>query len=129
MIIDTDILVDFLRNKPQAAELIRRLEKNNCLLATTAINAFELCYGAHKSENQEKTLPPTTQLLGRLIVLPLTTKSAQRAGHIYADLERQGHPIGLRDTIIGAIALTRSFRIATKNLDHFRRIEGLQLAH
>lgn len=129
VIIDTDILVDFLRNKQQAASLIESLEENNCLLATTAINAFELYYGAHKSTDPEKNLHSTTQLLNRLVLLPLTPKSAQRAGHIYAALERQGQPIGLRDTLIGAIALTRNFSITTKNIDHFRKIDDLKLIH
>ena len=66
VIMDTDILVDFLRNKKEATSLVNRLEENNCLLATTAINAFELYYGAHKSTDPEKTLHPTTQLLNRL---------------------------------------------------------------
>ena len=129
VIIDTDILVDFLRNKKEATSLVNRLEENNYLLATTAINAFELCYGAHKSAAPEKTLHPTTQLLNRLLLLPLTSKSAQKAGHIYANLEKQGRPIGLRDTLIGAIALTRNFSVATKNKVHFEKIDELKLIH
>lgn len=69
VIIDTDILIDLLRNKPQAASLIRRLEESNCLLATTAINAFELYFGAHKSKDSKQTIHATTQLLNRLVVL------------------------------------------------------------
>jgi predicted nucleic acid-binding protein len=127
VIMDTDVLVDFLRNKPQATTLIRRLEEGNCLLSTTAINVFELHYGAHKSTNPEKNLYAIAQLANRLVILPLTPKSAQRAGYIYADLEKQGHTIGLRDTLIGAIALTKNFSVTTNNVDHFQKIEGLQL--
>ena len=129
VIIDTDILVDFLRNKPKAIVIVRRLEDNNCFLSTTAINIFELYYGAHKSTDIEKNIYTIIQLVNRLALLPLTQKSAQRAGHIYASLEKQGQPIGLRDTIIGAIALTRGFSVATNNVDHFQRIDGLQLIH
>ncbi|HSQ49134.1 MAG TPA: type II toxin-antitoxin system VapC family toxin [Candidatus Deferrimicrobiaceae bacterium] len=129
VIIDTDILVDFLRNKHQATLFIRHLEEKNCLLSTTTINAFELYYGAHKSPNPEKTLYPTTQLLNRLFLMPLTPKSAQKAGHIYAVLEKQGQPIGLRDTLIGAIALTRNCSVATRNTEHFQKITDLKLIH
>jgi tRNA(fMet)-specific endonuclease VapC len=127
VIIDTDILVDFLRGNREATSLIHRLEEGKFRLATTAINEFELYYGAHKSKEPEKAITLTKQLINRLVVLPLTSNSAKKAGHIYAKLEKQGTPIGLRDTLIGAIAKTREFSIATKNLNHFQKIDGLQL--
>jgi predicted nucleic acid-binding protein len=129
VVIDTDLLVDFLRGNRDATSLINRLEERKYLLATTTINEFELYYGAHKSKEPEKAILLTRQLLNRLVVLPLTSKSAQRAGHIYADLEKQGHPIGLRDTLIGAIAQTRGFSVATRNLNHFQKIDDLELVH
>ena len=129
VIIDTDILVDFLRGNQEAISLVNRLEKDRFLLATTAINAFELFYGAHKSKEPERGIKSTRQLLVKLVLLPLTAKSAQRAGHIYADLEKQGQVIGLRDTLIGAIAQTRGFSLATKNLSHFQKISELELIH
>ena len=127
VIIDTDILVDFLRDNVKATSLVARLENDKARLATTTINAFELYLGAHKSREPEKAAHATRQLLDRLVLLPLTLKSAQRAGHIYADLEKQGQPIGLRDTFIGAIALTRDYKVATRNLDHFKKIDNLQI--
>ncbi|MCL5877712.1 MAG: type II toxin-antitoxin system VapC family toxin [Candidatus Bathyarchaeota archaeon] len=127
VVIDTDVLVDFLRGNREATSLVNRLEERRFLLATTAINEFELYYGAHKSKEPEKAITLTGQLISKLVVLPLTSKSAIKAGHIYAKLERQGTPIGLRDTLIGAIAQTRDFGVATKNLSHFQKIDGLRL--
>jgi predicted nucleic acid-binding protein len=127
VVIDTDILVDFLRGNREATSLVSRLEERKFLLATTAVNEFELYYGAHKSKEPEKAVMLTRQLVDRLVVLPLTSKSARKAGHIYAALEKQGQPIGLRDTLIGAIAQTRDCSLATKNLSHFQKIDGLQL--
>jgi tRNA(fMet)-specific endonuclease VapC len=124
-IIDTDILIDFLRNKKEAVLFVTHLEDKKTLLATTAINAFELYYGAHKSRQSAQTLQATKTLLERLILLPLTPRSAQRAGHIYAELELEGHPIGLRDTFIAAIALTRKCSLATRNTEHFTKVKGL----
>jgi predicted nucleic acid-binding protein len=51
--------------------------------------------------------------------------SAQRAGHVYAELELGGHPIGLRDTFIAAIALTKGYSVATKNSSYFKKIKDL----
>jgi len=124
-IIDTDILIDFLRNKNEAVLFVTHLEAKKTLLATTVINAFELYYGAHKSRQSAQTLQATKTLLERLILLPLTPRSAQRAGHIYAELELEGNPIGLRDTFIAAIALTRKCGVATQNTEHFKEVKGL----
>jgi tRNA(fMet)-specific endonuclease VapC len=124
-IIDTDILIDFLRNRKEAVEFVTQLEGKKTLLSTTAINAFELYYGAHKSRQSTQTLQATKLLLERLVILPLSSRSAKRAGHIYAELELEGHPIGLRDTFIAAIALTRKSSIATRNIEHFKKVKGL----
>ncbi len=127
VVIDTDVLVDFLRGNREATLLVNRLEEQKYLLATTTINEFELYYGAHKSTGSDKAIVQIRQLLGRLVVLPLSSKSAQRAGHIYAELEKQGQPIGLRDTMIGAIAQTRHCSVATRNVSHFKKIGGLAI--
>jgi predicted nucleic acid-binding protein len=124
-IIDTDILIDFLRNSKEAVAFVTQIEERKTLLSTTAINAFELYYGAHKSRRSVETLQATKKLLDRLVLLPLTPRSAQRAGHIYAELELEGQSIGLRDTFIAAIALTRRCSVATRNTEHFKKVKGL----
>ncbi len=126
-VIDTDLLIDLLRNQRQAAAFIMELEHKNTLLATTAVNIFELHYGAHKSQASEKNLQAINTLTTKLSILPLTAKAAKKAGHIYATLEQQGQSIGLRDTFIAAIALTRDYSIATRNQQHFNRIMDLNV--
>jgi tRNA(fMet)-specific endonuclease VapC len=124
-VIDTDILIDFLRNRQESVEFVTQLEKKKTILSSTAINAFELYYGAHKSTQSAQTLQATKKLLDRLVLFPLTPRSAERAGHIFAELELKGNPIGLRDTFIAAIALTRRCSIATKNTVHFKKVKNL----
>jgi tRNA(fMet)-specific endonuclease VapC len=126
-VIDTDLLIDLLRNQKQATAFITKLEEKNYILATTAVNIFELHHGAHKSQESEKNLQAIHILISRLSTLPFTSKAAQKAGHIYAQLERQGQPIGLRDTLIAAIALTRECSVATRNQAHFSRISDLEI--
>ena len=126
-IIDTDILIDLLRNKKDAVALVANLQDKNTLLATTVINQFELHYGAHKSRDPEKNVQISEELLSKLRILPLTPRAAQKAGHIFAELEGKGQAIGLRDTFIGAIALTRDFSVATNNREHFKRIAELKI--
>lgn len=126
-IIDTDVLIDLLRNKKEAVAFVARLQDKNLLLSTTVINQFELHYGAHKSRNPEKNLQATKRLLNKLQILPLTPRSAEKADYIFAELETKGQTIGLRDTFIGAIALTREFSVATYNTEHFKKTPNLKI--
>jgi predicted nucleic acid-binding protein len=126
-VIDTDILIDLLRNVKKVIAFLAEIEKSGSLLSTTVINAFELYYGAHKSGKREQNLVATRKLLSRLILLPLGPRSAETAGRIYAQLERKGQPIGLRDSLVGAITLTRGCNIVTRNVEHFQKIEGLKV--
>jgi predicted nucleic acid-binding protein len=129
VVIDTDILIDLLRNATKVVDSISEMERKGYLLATTIINAFELFHGAYKSKRREKNLASAKTLLKRLIVLKMGLESAQSAGRIYAELETAGQPIGLRDAMIGAIALTKGCSLATRNVDHFRKIDGLNVIY
>jgi len=125
--IDTDILIDLLRNKTKVVNSISEMETKGYSLATTTINAFELFYGAYKSEKREKNLTSTKKLLKRLNILKMELASAQNAGRIYNELETEGQPIGLRDVMIGAITLTEGYSLATRNVEHLQKIKGLNL--
>lgn len=126
VVIDTDLLIDFLRNKSEARTLVAEMEKE-FQIATTVVNVYELFFGAHKSSHKEKSLRSTRVLLRRLQILPLTPRAAQTAGNIMAVLEAEGQQIGLGDVLIAAIAITKGFAVATSNSDHFGRIDGLNL--
>lgn len=127
VIIDTDILIDLLRNVEKVVGFIGEMERKGYSLSTTIINAFELYYGAYKSKKRVENLASTKRLLERLIVLKMGLRSAENAGRIYAELEEKGQPIGLRDAMTGAIALTRGYALATRNVEHLQKIQGLTL--
>ncbi len=90
MIVDTDILIDLLREKDYAVSLIKKLE-DEVELAISAINAFELYRGAYKSQNQEKNLASVKGLLNSLCMLNADEDSRGIAGAITARLERDGN--------------------------------------
>ena len=122
IVFDTDILIDFLRNKKEAVLLIDSLKNEN--LATTAINAFELFWGAHKVRSQLTTVE---RLLNSLALLNTTKKSMKEAGRIAATLASQGIQINVGDLLIAAICKVNNCAIATNNKKHFVRIEGLKM--
>ncbi|MEM3162587.1 MAG: type II toxin-antitoxin system VapC family toxin [Candidatus Bathyarchaeia archaeon] len=89
------------------------LERKQLTLSTTVINALELCYGAHKSARKVQNLPATGNLLDSIVILNMTLKSVEKAAEIHAELEPKGQPIGIRDAMIGAIALTKGYLLIT----------------
>ncbi|MCW4006763.1 MAG: type II toxin-antitoxin system VapC family toxin [Candidatus Bathyarchaeota archaeon] len=125
VVLDTDILIDLLRGKKDAEVLISTLERKRFTFFTTAVNVYELHYGAHKSTKKEQSLQATKKLLRRMPILPFTNRAAAKAGHIFAGLEAKGQSIGLSDAFIAAIALTRGYSVVTRNSSHFNKIDGL----
>ncbi len=123
--LDSDFLVNFLRNKQEEADYIIKHE-HRVLLATTQINLFELYYGAYKSGRMENVLK-IEELQHRLKILNLSKVAVKKAGELLAILERQGQPIEFRDLLIGCIAQVEGFCLKTNNKRHFERIPELLL--
>ena len=124
--LDSDILIDFLRNKKEVVNWIKQNEQNNTL-ATTIINVFELYSGAYKSNNSERGVAAIRNLIERLRILSFSLDSAERAGRENSRLEKEGISVEKRDLFIGIIALNEGFSIKTNNKKHFLKISGLKI--
>jgi len=125
--LDTDVLIDHLRGDERATRQIEELEDAGSLLSTTTINAFELHYGAHKTENRRENVEAVRRLLGRLLVFDFVERAAEKAGEIAARLEAEGASIGFRDILVGAIIITNDSELLTRNIRHFERIHEVKL--
>ncbi len=124
--LDTDFLVNLLRNKEEEVQFVEEKE-DNAIFATTYISLFELYYGAFKSNKQENNLKAIEEISWRVHLLNLSEKSAREAGRTLSILERKGELIDFRDLLIGTIAKTNDFCIKTSNIKHFNKIEGLKI--
>ena len=123
--LDTDLLIAILRGKQEAQTTVEELDKEG-RAATTSVNAFEVYFGANKSDRKKENIEETSKLLGRLIVIPLGLSSSQKAAEISAELSAKGETIDFRDAMIGAIALENNLTLVTRNMAHFKKIKGLQ---
>jgi tRNA(fMet)-specific endonuclease VapC len=122
MVADTDVLIDFLAGSGPAADRIG-LELQVGGLATTAVTRFELLAGA-RTERQRRAVG---DLLDALRTLPLDVAAADRAAEVRRDLEAQGVPIGMGDSLIAGIVLAAQGVLLTRNRRHFERVAGLKL--
>jgi len=124
--LDTDFLVAILRGDPEAEGKMRELDEEG-RQATTAVNAFEIFYGAYKSRRKAVNVQESRRLLARLMVLPLDQESAENAGQAFAELESRGAPVEFRDVLIAGISIKNQLAVVTRNEEHYSRIGQLTI--
>lgn len=125
--IDTDVLIDVLRGHEPALGRVKGLEEEGATLFTTSVNVFELYYGALKSKKIEQNLGAVKKLFEILVALDFTKDAAEKAGEVLSGLETKGQTMETRDLFVGATALANGCALLTRNIGHFKRIEGLDL--
>jgi len=123
IVADTDVLIDYLAGHGAAADRVA-FELAHGGLATTTISRFELLAGARTTK--QEFLVGT--LLEALDSLPLDDAAASEAARIRRTLGRAGTPIGMGDSLIAGIVVSRRALLLTRSRRHFEQIEGLSLA-
>ena len=123
--LDSDILIAYLRKKPEALAFIQANESKG--LATTSITRFELLVGAKISQNKETNLLKVRELISRLTILDLVGKAIEECSDIYAELQKLGQIIEMRDVFIGGICRQSGIAFVTRNMNHFQRIPRLTI--
>ena len=122
-IADTDVLIDFLTgHDPAARHVALELERGH--LRTTVITQFELLCGA-RNARQEAMI---RQLLAGVPAFPLDPEAADQAARVRKSLEKAGETVGMADSLIAGIVLSRDATLLTRNRRHFERVSGLRLA-
>ena len=126
VILDTDIIIDFIKGRENAVRFIEQNE-GDITFGTTTINTFELYLGVQDSPYKEKQLPKLQEFIDKLIVLPITLAASRRAAQIQGMLQKNGNALDFKDLLIGALAIEEGFAIKTNNKKHFERIPELEL--
>lgn len=121
VVVDSDLLIDFLRGKGDGVEIVASLITQR-RLRLTAITAFELRVGTDFLSRQADIL---ALVRGRTI--PLDAAASLRGGEVAAALSRQGRPIGFADCLQAGVCLRHEIPLATRNRRHFDRVTGLKL--
>ncbi len=110
-LIDTDVLVEYLRGNPRAIRYLERLEGE---LLLSAITVAELFSGV-RGEGEEMALE---QFLQVFEVVPVGQDLARRGGLYRRDYGRS-HGTGLADALIAATAEAAGAVLVTFNRRHY----------
>lgn len=119
MILDTNIIIDFLKGKKEAVKLINN---SKGVLGTTTITVFELFSGLKNDETEQ-----ISNFLGELYIFEQDKTSAILGGNINRQLISKGQQIDPQDCMIAGICIRNNLPLITTNKRHFERIENLQV--
>lgn len=125
IVLDTNVLSETLRPRPDAHVLAWLASQSVSSLFTTAITRGEILYGVRllpTGHQREKLQSAVTEILdedfsGR--VLSFDDAAADAWAEIAAERRQGGHPISQSDAMIAAMTRSRGATLATRNMRDF----------
>lgn len=128
-LLDTSVIVNFLRGSEDSKNLVMDLSRNG-VFAVSVITYGELLYGAYRSGAYKREREIVMNMIDdlRIAILPLTTDIVDYFAAAKFTLERKGNKLDDFDLLIGATAVASGSTLVTDNLRHFRRFPGIILA-
>lgn len=120
-LVDTDVLVDFLRGERAAAAFVQTHAERIIL---SAIVVAELFAGV-KGDAERAALEDLVSLFR---VVPVTAEIA-KAGGLYRRDYGKSHGVSLPDALLAATAKAENAALKTLNVRHYPMLEGLKPAY
>lgn len=126
LLLDTNTCIYLIKEHPP--EVLRRFNEYTVGdIGVSSITAAELRFGVQKSQRPEQNRLALEQFLLPLTVAHFDEDAAVAYGHVRAQLEKRGTPIGSLDTLIAAHALSLGLTLVTNNVREFGRVQGLEV--
>jgi predicted nucleic acid-binding protein len=111
ILVDTDVLINFLRGKEKARDFLYSLAAES-MLCCSVITVAEIYSGMRLHEAEK-----TAEIFDGLHVMDCTHQIAEKAGRYKASIKSQ--KLELDDCIIAATAFINNAEIATGNDKHY----------
>jgi tRNA(fMet)-specific endonuclease VapC len=127
-LLDTTACIALINGTPKTVRRrFQRAMARDATMLVSSVVAFELWYGAAKSQRKEAN----TQRLQAFLAGPVEwtdfdDEDAREAGTVRAELEAAGKPIGAYDVLIAGQARRRRATLVTSNVAEFARVTGLK---
>lgn len=126
-LIDTSVLIDVERGRLSLDALVGTDEGEEA--AISAVTASELLHGVHRTNGARaaKAEAFVESLLALVPVIAFDLAEARAHARLSADLSARGVSVGAHDLLIAATALANDYRVVTRDLRSFPKIDGLDV--
>jgi len=121
MLLDTDVLIDFLRGYEKAVSFVNA---NSSRIILSSVVVAELYTGV-KGDAEQATLE---RFISLFRVIPVDSEIAKTGGLYKRDFSKS-HGVGLADAILAATAESENAELITLNTKHYPMIRGLLPAY
>jgi predicted nucleic acid-binding protein len=128
VIFDTSFLIEAERRESEISKFTENREEE--VFGISVISVAELLHGVHRADSIKRRLKRSAYVEKVIELFPIYNfeiSIARIYAELWSDLSKKGIQIGAHDLIIGSTALSLGFSVATCNLRHFERIEGLKI--
>lgn len=124
-LIDTSVIINYLRDKGSATEIINKLEGE---LSSSYICLAELYEGIYRVREKEKAEKAVLDFFtGLNEVYGVDEEIAKNFGQIRATLKTKGQVIEDLDILLAATCLAKGLTLITSNPKHFSRVFSLEI--
>lgn len=121
ILVDTSIIIDYIRQKDKRKTILVHLEQSQSRLFASILTYAE-CYAGKSIWEKKEAMETLKILFSNIEIVPIDEIIAKRAGSIRA----RSH-IDLLDAIIAATALVHELDLATLNVKDFVMIKDISL--
>jgi len=113
-LLDTDILISYLRGYPDTIDLLKSLAQNGATFSISVITVVEIEAGIRAGEKAK-----TKELLDSMDSIILDAPMAHLAGSFLREYRRKGISLSLADVMIAATAINENLVLLTYNQRHY----------
>ncbi len=126
-LIDSSVFIAGERGRINLRDLLASLGDEP--LALSAVTASELLYGLHRAQTpaqRDRRNAYVEAIFSQMTVLAFDLDVARVHAAVSAQLDRAGRRVGAHDLMIAATAIAHDYRVATRDLRSFPKIQGLE---
>ncbi len=114
VVVDTNVLIDYLRSRPEASSLIERALGARVPVFASTLTKVELLAGMRSHERSV-----TRALIDAMRWAPVTDEIAERAGALARSHRTSHREVGIVDYVIAATAEAQHAELWTLDVHHF----------
>ena len=124
ILVDTDVLIDFLRGREQAVSFVK-LESDRIILSSIIVAELYAGVRGGKDDTEQTALE---RFLALFRIVPVTASIA-RLGGLYKRDYGKSHGISLADAVVAATATLENAELKTLNVKHYPMFSSIEPAY